>query len=52
LIEDNAIYLSEKYDQRFGTFTGKESFEGNIEVLNNEGKVLLKSKGPFKGWQR
>ncbi|THB69286.1 MAG: hypothetical protein D6B27_00805 [Gammaproteobacteria bacterium] len=52
LIEDNAVYLSGEYDQRFGTFTGKESFEGNLEVLNNQEKVLLKTKGKFKGWQR
>ena len=52
LIEDNAVYLSGKYDQRFGTFTGKESFEGDLEVLNDQGKVLLKTKGQFKGWQR
>lgn len=52
LIEDNAVYLSGEYDQRFGTFTGKESFGGDLEVLNDEGKVLLKTKGQFKGWQR
>ena len=52
LIEDNAIYLSGEYDQRFGTFTGKESFEGDLEVLNEQGKVLFKTKDQFKGWQR
>jgi hypothetical protein len=52
LIEDNAVYLSGEYDQRFGTFTGKESFEGDLEVINDQGKVLLKTKGQFKGWQR
>ena len=52
LIEDNAVYLSGKYDERFGTFTGTESFEGDLEILNNDGVVLLKTKGQFKGWQR
>lgn len=52
LIEDNAVYLSGEYDQRFGTFTGKESFEGDLKVLNDQRKVLLKTKGQFKGWQR
>lgn len=52
LIEDNAVYLSGEYDQRFGTFTGKESFEGTLEVLNEKEKVLLQTKGQFKGWQR
>ena len=52
LIEDNAVYLSGKYDQRFGTFTGKENFEGDLEVLNDRKVVLLKTKGQFKGWQR
>lgn len=52
LIEDNAVYLSGEYDQRFGTFTGKESFEGDLEVLNDQGKVLHKTKSQFKGWQR
>jgi len=52
LIEDNAVYLSEEYDQRFGTFTGKESFEGDLELLNEEGVVLLKTKENFKSWQR
>lgn len=52
LISDNAIYLSSKYDERFGTFTGNESFEGNIEILNIDDEILLESKGYFKGWQR
>lgn len=52
LIEDNAVYLSSEYDQRFGTFTGKESFEGDLEVLNDREAVLLKTTGQFKGWQR
>lgn len=52
LIEDNAVYLSGEYDQRFGTFTGEESFEGDLEVLNDKQTVLLKTKGRFKGWQR
>ncbi len=52
LIEDNGVYLSGEYDQRFGTFTGKESFEGNLEVLNDKEVILLKTKGQFKGWQR
>ena len=52
LIDDNAVYLSGEYDQRFGTFTGEESFEGDLEVLNDQGEILLKTKGQFKGWQR
>lgn len=52
LIEDNAVYLSGEYDQRFGTFTGKESFEGTLEVLNENNEVLLKTTKKFKGWQR
>jgi hypothetical protein len=52
LIEDNAVYLSGKYDQRFGIFSGKERFKGVVEVLNDSGEVLLKSTGLFSGWQR
>jgi hypothetical protein len=52
LIEDNAVYLSGEYDQQFGTFTGKESFDGTLEVLNDKGTVLLKTADKFKGWQR
>ncbi|PKK88072.1 MAG: hypothetical protein CVV64_20380 [Candidatus Wallbacteria bacterium HGW-Wallbacteria-1] len=52
LIEDNAVYLPDEYDQRFGTFSGKESFEGDLEVLNDQEKVLLKVKAQFKGWER
>ncbi len=52
LIEDNAVYLSGEYDERFGTFTGKESFDGTLEVLNEQGQVLLKTTDKFKGWQR
>jgi len=52
LIEDNAVYLSGEYDQRFGTFTGGESFEGTLEILNEKETVLLKTTGQFKGWQR
>ncbi len=52
LMRDNAVYLSGEYDKRFGTFTGTESVEGDVEVLNDQEKVLLKTKGQFKGWQR
>jgi hypothetical protein len=53
LIEDNAIYLvSHEYNQRFGTFSGKDTFEGTIEILNGAGKVLYESKDRFKGWER
>ncbi len=51
LIEDNAVYLSGEYDQRFGTFSGKESFNSTLEVLNDKGAVLLKTTDKFKGWQ-
>lgn len=52
LIEDNAVYLSGAADEKFGTFTGKESFDGTLEILNDRGVVLLKSKDKFKSWQR
>jgi hypothetical protein len=52
LIEDNAVYLSGQYDQRFGTFTGTESFEGTLEVLNESEEVLFQTTDWFKGWQR
>jgi len=52
LIEDNAVYLSAEHDERFGTFTGKESFDGTLEVLNDQGQVLLMTTDKFKGWQR
>jgi hypothetical protein len=53
LIEDNAVYLvSGEYNKRFGTFSGKESFEGTLEILNGEGKTLHESKEKFKGWER
>jgi hypothetical protein len=52
LIEDNAVYLSGEYDERFGTFTGKDSFDGILEVLNDRGQVLFKTTDKFKGWQR
>ena len=52
MIEDNAVYLPREYDDRFGIFTGKESFEGDLELLNDREQVLLKTKDMFKGWQR
>lgn len=52
LIEDNAVYLLPEYDKQFGTFSGKNSFEGTLEVLNGAGKVLYKTKDKFKGWER
>jgi hypothetical protein len=53
LIEDNAVYLSDhRYNQRFGTFTGRESFDGTLDVLNEQGIVLLKTTDKFKGWQQ
>jgi hypothetical protein len=35
----------------FGAFSGKESFEGTVEMLNDRGATLLKTTGKFKGWQ-
>ena len=52
LIEDNAVYLSSPYDQRFGTFTGKERFDGNLQVLNDAGAALLTKIDKFKAWQQ
>ena len=52
LIEDNAVYLPLKYSKQFGTFSGKTSFNGNLEILNIENKVLLKTVKKFKGWER
>jgi hypothetical protein len=54
LIDHNGVYLSSMlYDWRFGYFTGNgNTFEGNIDVLNDEEKVLLRSKGRFTSWQR
>ena len=52
LIEDNAVYLPVKYNKQFGIFSGTSSFDGNLEILNAEGAVLLKTTGKFKGWER
>lgn len=52
LIEDNAVYLSQEHNKRFGIFTGKESFEGDLELLNGQGSVLLETTGNFKRWER
>lgn len=53
LIEDNAVYLSGLYDWWFGYFSGGgNTFEGTIEVLNDQEAVLLTSKGRFTSWQR
>lgn len=52
LIEDNAVYLpSEELDRKFGTFSGTNSFDGILEVLNADGAVLLKTTAKFKGWE-
>lgn len=52
LIEHNAVYLPEQYDERFGWFSGTESFDGELQLLNDEGTVLLQSTEPFRGWER
>ena len=52
LIEDNTVYLRGQYDEQFGTFSGKSSFEGTLEILNDAGKVLYQTKDRFKGWER
>lgn len=52
LIEDNAVYLDLKYSKQFGTFSGTNSFDGTLEILNGEGAALLKTTGKFKGWER
>jgi hypothetical protein len=46
-IEDNSVSVPSPYDQRFGVFTGHETFEGDIEVLNDREQTLLKAKGLF-----
>ena len=52
LIEDNAVYLSsEELNRKFGTFSGTNSFDGILEVLNADGAVLLKTTAKFKGWE-
>ncbi len=52
-IEDNAVYLGkEEYDRKFGTFSGSGSFEGKLEILNKEGKILYETNGQFRGWER
>lgn len=52
LIEDNAVCLPTPYNRRFGYFTGHETFEGDIEVLNDQENVLLKSKARFFSHQQ
>jgi hypothetical protein len=46
------VYLSAEYDTRFGVFSGDETFEGKIEVLNIDQDLLLESTGDFTGWQQ
>jgi hypothetical protein len=53
LIEDNAVYLAaQEHIQRFGIFSGSESFDGTIEVLNGAEEALHSDVGPFRGWER
>ncbi len=52
-IEDNAVYLAkQEYNQKFGTFSGSGSFEGKLEIMNKEGKILYETTDKFKGWER
>jgi hypothetical protein len=51
-LEDNAVYLTGDYDEQFGTFSGKGSFVGQVDVLNIEGKVLFHTEDRFRGWER
>lgn len=52
LIERNAVYVHGDYNKNFGIFSGKESFEAKVEILNNQNEVLFEGKDSFKGWQR
>jgi len=52
LIEDNAVYLLPQFNAQFGTFSGKKAFDGILEILNGDGKMLHQSTEPFKGWER
>jgi hypothetical protein len=52
LIEDNAVYLTADYDKDFGTFSGKNSFSGKLEILNDLGQLLYETTDKFKGWER
>ena len=50
-IEDNAVYLSSKHRKRFGWFSGKETFDGTLEILNDQNKTLLQTTEPFTAWE-
>jgi hypothetical protein len=52
MIEDNAVYLSYEYDKQFGIFSGTSTFDGTLEILNDQSAVLLKTTEKFKGWER
>ncbi len=52
LIEDNAVFVSDEYIQNFGWYSGNESFEGALEVLNDRDTVLLTANDKFTGWER
>ena len=52
-IEDNAVYLpSPEHRKRFGWASGKETFDGTLEILNDRNKVLLQTTEPFTAWER
>lgn len=52
LVEDNAVYLSGEADERYGIFTGSESFEAEIRWTDAGGAPLASERGLFRGWQR
>jgi len=51
-IEDNAVYLQAGYDEQFGTFSGDNSFQGLLEILNDQNNLLYSAEQRFKGWER
>jgi len=52
LIEDNTVGVLGDYYKQFGVFSGKNTFEGTLEVLNGSGEVLYTTKDQFTAWER
>ncbi len=52
LIEDNAVYVPQPYQKRYGYFSGAGSFFAALEILDGDEKVLIKRDESFTGWER
>ncbi len=51
-IEDNAIYLSENFDSKYGYFSGNADFSAEVSIIQDSLSMYSQLFDGFTGWER